>query len=309
MQESGGQAVRSSLVDEERCNERQLRLRFASSSTFELQNTTTMAASAHKVQFLIVPGSFSTPPAYDVLVAQLRSQGHEARVVELLSANDGSRLPPATGADDVQHIRDAVLAVLDSDNDPSDVVLAAHSYGGMPTTSALQGLNRAERSAQGKKTSVIGLVYIASFMVPVGGSLREFMSAEGIMPEPSKTGVPGGYMPVLDPASISFIFNDIDESKRDDIVNKYLPTFTSHSSDSFDYKTTYEAWRDIPSVYLIPGNDLIVPAHAQLKMFENALANGGQVTKVFVEGAGHALNVSQPELVAAEMIKLAEAQS
>lgn len=261
--------------------------------------------SNHKVTFLIVPGSFSTPPAYDDLVAQLRDRGYEAHATELLSANDGSRMPPATGDDDAEHIRNEVLSILDSDTAPSNVVLAAHSYGGMPSSSALKGLSKADRSAQGKQTAVIGLVYIASFLIPLGQSNREFMSAEAEMPEAARVGVPGGYLPAIDPAFGKYIFNDMDEGAVDGL----LATFTRHSSDSFDHKISYEAWKDIPSVYLIPENDLIISTKVQLTMYERAVAAGGKVTKVLVKGAGHALNVSQPKLVAAEMIKLAEAQS
>lgn len=258
-----------------------------------------------KVKFLIVPGSFSTPPAYDLLVAEIQSQGYEARVTDLLSANDGTRQPPATGEDDAEHIRKQVLAILDSDTDPTNVVLAAHSYGGMPATSALKGLSKADRSAQGKATAVVGLVYIASFIVPLGQSSREYMSGNGDLPEPARTGVPGGYLPAIDPAFMKFIFNDI-ESEED--IAKYAATFTRHSSDSLDYKIAYEAWKDIPTLSLIPANDLVIPTAVQMAMYELAEAAGGKVTKFLVEGAGHGLTVSQPKLVAAEMIKLAEAQ-
>lgn len=261
-----------------------------------------------KVTFLIVPGSFCTPPAYDVLIDKLQGQGYAAWAVELLSANDGTRQPPATGADDAAHIRQAILSVLDDEAAPSDVVLAVHSYGGMPGTSAPQGLGRADRSAQGKHTAVVGLVYMASFLIPLGQSNREFMSAEADVPEAARVAVPGGYLPAISPSFMKAIFNDVPLSEEG-IIDRYSGAFTRHSSDSFDYKIPYEAWKDIPSVDIIPGNDLIVPTKVQLTMFERAVAAGGKVTKVFVEGAGHAINVSQPELVAAEMIKLAEAQS
>lgn len=268
-----------------------------------------MATSAPpKVSFLIVPGSFSTPQAYAALIARLQSQGYEARATELLSANDGTRMPPATGDDDAAHIRREVLSLLDGETAaaPSNVVLAAHSYGGMPTTSALRGLDRAHRAAQGKTTAVVGIVYLASFLIPLGQSNREFMGAVGALPEAVRVGVPGGYMPAIDRSLAKLIFNDVESEEE---VETYFGMFTRHSSDSFDSKITYEAWKEIPSVYMIPGEDLVIPTQLQLAMFERAVAAGGKVTKVFVEGAGHALNVSQLERVVAEMIKLAKAQS
>lgn len=291
------------------------------------------ASPPKKVTFLIVPGSFSTPPAYDLLVHHLQhARGYPARALALLSANDGTRQPPATGADDAAHLRREILSVLDGDNDSegeeaTDVVLAVHSYGGIPGTSALRGLGRADRAAQGKRTAVVGLVYVASFVLPRGQSLRGCMIgpevkteaeasddvASAPAPEPVRIGVPGGYLPALDRSVLEAIFSDMlpsgekEKEGGQDVIAKYAGTFTRHSSDSFDYAVEYEAWRDVPSVYLIPGDDVVVPTAAQLAMFEHAVAAGGQITKVLVPGAGHALNVSRMELVADEMVKLAEA--
>lgn len=277
------------------------------------------------VTFLIVPGSFTTPPVYDTLVAQLQNQGYNARATALLSANDGSRQPPATGDDDAAHIRSEVLALLDGTNAtgtgtgtgtttaPTNVILAAHSYGGMPGTSALRGLGRADRAAQGHRTAVLGLVYLASFVLPLGQSSRAFLNAEaGDMPAPARVGVPGGYLPALELAfAKDFLgLGQLGEGAEGaEAVDELLGHFTRHSSDSFNHQISYEAWKDIPSVYLIPDNDLVIPTALQLAMCERAVAAGGKITKVVVEGAGHVLNFTHPKLVAAEMIKLAEAQS
>lgn len=153
---------------------------------------------APKTSFIIVPGSFATVPLYDSLVAVLREQGHDARAINLPSANDGSVLPPPTGEDDAKHIRKEITANLDSETGPSDVVVLLHSYSGVPGSSALEGLSRADRSAEGKTTAVVGVLYLASFVLPLGESNRSWMSARDAMPEPFKSGIPGGYLPPID---------------------------------------------------------------------------------------------------------------
>ncbi|KAI7773193.1 hypothetical protein LA080_011621 [Diaporthe eres] len=80
---------------------------------------------------------------------------------------------------------------------------------------------------------------------------------------------------------------------------------TRHSSDSFDGVVAYEAWKYIPSVLVIPEHDVIVPMPLLELMYEQSVAAGGKVRRVFVEGAGHCVNVSRPELVAEELVKLA----
>ncbi|KAK6218243.1 hypothetical protein LQW54_002769 [Pestalotiopsis sp. IQ-011] len=61
-------------------------------------------------------------------------------------------------AGDAAAVRAALLRLLD-DEDHGDVVLIMHSYGGMPGSSAAAGLPR-----------ILGLVYVAAFVVPEGTS-------------------------------------------------------------------------------------------------------------------------------------------
>lgn len=257
---------------------------------------------APKTSFIIVPGSFATVPLYDSLVTTLRDQGHDVRAINLPSANDGSVLPPPTGEDDAKHIRNEITANLDSSTDPSNVVVMLHSYSGVPGSSALKGLGRADRTAEGKTTAVVAVMYLASFVLPQGESNRSWLSARDAMPEPFKSGVPGGYLPPIDPSFGAFIFNDI---KSEEDQAKYLAMMTRHSSDSFNGVVAYEAWKHIPSVLVIPEHDVIVPTPLLEVMYEQSVAAGGKIRRVFVEGAGHCVNVSRPEFVAEELVKLA----
>lgn len=261
-----------------------------------------MASIKPKTSFVIVPGSFATVPLYDGLVNVLRKQGHDARAIDLPSANDGSRFPAPTNEDDAKHIRKEVTSNLDSETDPSNVVVLLHSYSGVPGSSAMKGLSKADRSAVGKSTAVIGILYLASFVLPLGQGNRSWMSARDAISEPFKTGVPGGYLPPIDPAYGAYIFNDL-ESEEEQARN--LALMTRHSSDSFDGVVTYEAWKEIPSVLIIPEKDVIVPTPLLELMYEQAVAADGKIRRVFVEGAGHCVNVSRPEFVAEEVVKLA----
>ncbi|KAH7037785.1 Alpha/beta hydrolase fold-1 [Microdochium trichocladiopsis] len=265
-----------------------------------------MAASTAKdeVAFVVVPGSFATPALYeDNIVAGLRSRGYRVDLIGLLSANDGSRLPAPTMEDDAAHIRAAALAILDDPEQPRDVVLSVHSYSGIPGSSALKGLAKAERSAQQGKpaTGVVGIVYLGSFVPFEGQSIRDIMGEA--MPEAYRIGSPGGYLPGVSKELAPLIFNDLPPERALEILN----AMTLHSSDSYSGKASYEAWRDIPSRQLIPEQDLIVPVPVQLQMYDKAAAAGGKITKVVVPGAGHALNVSKTELVVQELVKAAEA--
>ncbi|KAH8897888.1 alpha/beta-hydrolase [Thozetella sp. PMI_491] len=253
--------------------------------------------------FVIIPGSFATPASYTRLEAALRQKGQDVQVVGLLSANDGTRRPAPKMEDDAEHIRAAVTSILDSSIDPKNVVMLLHSYSGIPGSSALKGLGKTDRAAEGKATAVVGIVYLGSFLAPLGSSVRDIMGEFDAMPEPAKTGVPGDYLPVIDKAFIPLLFNDLKDQAE---IDEAFAGMTQHSSDTYSGKLSYEAWKYIPTVQIIPQNDAIVPVPIQEAMHERVKAAGVDVQRVFVEGAGHALNISMPERVAAEMIALAE---
>lgn len=265
-----------------------------------------MATTPARTDFaiIIVPGSFTTAALYEPLVTHLRSRGHDAQAISLPSANDGTVLPTPTTDDDAAHIRQAISSILDSTTHPQNVVLVLHSYSGVPGSSALKGLSKHDRTAQGKPTAVIGVVYMASFILPLGVGNRAYNNASDQPPaEPFKSGIPGGYMPVPDPAFAAYVFNDLAEEEE---RAKWIGTFTQHSSASFDGVVTYEAWKDIQSVSLIPSEDLIVPARHQESMLADALAAGGKIERVVIEGAGHVPHLSATEKVADEIIRLGE---
>lgn len=239
--------------------------------------------SRANIEIVIIPGSFAQPAPYDILVNGFKAQGYNARVVALLSANDGTRFPAATMQDDAAEIRAAVESILDDPEKPRDVVLAVHSYAGFPGSEALKGLNRADRSAQGKNTAVIGFVGIASFLPQEGDSLREVMGIIEGSPA-SEDRVPGGYLATIPPEFAPFLFNDLDPAEG----ARLLATMTRHSSDSYDGKVSYAAWRDIPTLQIIPAIDLIIPVPKQELMYDKAKAAAPEkVTKVVYEGAGH----------------------
>ena len=181
-------------------------------------------------------------------------------------------------------------------------MLSAHSYSGIPGSSALKGLGKDDRTAEGYKTSVVGLLYLGSFVLPLGQSVRGFMVEHEAMPEPYKTGVPGDYLPPVAAEFAPLIFNDIEDPED---VKKYHGMMSRHSSDSYNGQLSYEAWKYIPSVTLIPEKDMIVPTPLQEIMYEKAIVAGGKLTRVFVEGAGHSLVSTRGDVVASELIKLA----
>ncbi|KAB5528969.1 hypothetical protein GE09DRAFT_1194185 [Coniochaeta sp. 2T2.1] len=238
----------------------------------------------NNVEVIIVPGSFALPPPYETVVEGFKKNGYNARIVPLLSAGDGTRFPAATMEDDAAKIRAEVLATLDDKENPRNVILVPHSYAGFPCSEALMGLHKAERSAQGRDTAVIGYMPVASFLAQEGENLRQVMGYIEGSPA-SQPPVPGGYLLPIPTEFAAMLFNDQEDPAE---AQRLLATMGVHSSDSYDGKVTYAAWKDIPTVYVIPLIDLIVPVELQELMYQKAQEVApNTVTKIEYEDAGH----------------------
>ena len=70
----------------------------------------------------------------------------------------------ATPQEDSAALRRCVLELID--NESQDIVILAHSYGGVVTGGAVTGLSTTARSSEGKKGGVLGLIYMAAIICP-----------------------------------------------------------------------------------------------------------------------------------------------
>lgn len=223
--------------------------------------------------------------------------------IELLTANDGTRLPPATFDDDVEHIRSQILSVLDG-QDSADVVLVVHSYAGIPGTAAIQGLNKASRAKEAKTNGVVGILYIAAAIPEVGESLRSIMidNFPDLMPEPFRTGWPGEYMPAFPPEMAPVVFSDLEDPEE---ISKYGAMMVRHANDAYSAKCTFAGWQyeDVECVLILPELDQTLPVVVQEWMVKR---RNGKIRVVRVEGIGHIVNVSRPQVIVDELMKMAQ---
>jgi pimeloyl-ACP methyl ester carboxylesterase len=78
-----------------------------------------------------------------------------------------------------------------------DVVIIAHSYGGVVAGGAARGLAKGTRRAQGQTTGVVGLVYVAgnitldgeSLFTAVGGAYPPFIKVDKVQSHPQQAAI------------------------------------------------------------------------------------------------------------------------
>lgn len=130
------------------------------------------STKASRPSIVLVPGAACRLIFYHALVEQL-SKDFETYAYDLLTA---SREPPqqaATLADDSAFFHGKIQELV---NAGKDVVVLAHSYGGMPATDSVQGLLKSDRASQGLPGGVVRLVYLSCIVADVGQTAGELTS-------------------------------------------------------------------------------------------------------------------------------------
>jgi len=133
-----------------------------------------------KPTVLLVHGSWHRPCHYERLIRQLKQLGFEV-VCPALPSIGKDRLGKGWH-DDVLRIQETALQLFAK---KKQVVLLAHSYGGIPAAAATEGLTRSERAAAGLPGGFCHVIYMSAFALParemsllqsVGGSFPSWVN-------------------------------------------------------------------------------------------------------------------------------------
>jgi pimeloyl-ACP methyl ester carboxylesterase len=156
-----------------------------------------------------------------------------------------------------------------------EVVVVAHSYGGVPAT---QGAGAG---------SVAHIVYIAAFVLDTGESL--FAAVGGVKPDWWDVRDDGLAMAGIDshPARGLF-YADVPAAEADAAVAQLTP----QSVRAYYDEVTSTAWRGRPTTYVITEQDAIFPVEAQEALAVRAGANTVRMA------TSHSPFLSQPGAVA-----------
>ena len=127
-----------------------------------------------KPTIVLIPGAWHSASCYDILLPHLHSAAYPTLPLTLPSV--GANPAQKSLDPDVDHIRANVIPLLD---EGKDVVLAMHSYGGVPGASAMRGLSKQERKAAKLPGGVVALVYICAWMIEEGTTARDYGGGRG----------------------------------------------------------------------------------------------------------------------------------
>jgi len=128
--------------------------------------------------FLFIPGAWSSPSIFTSLTTALSSlpssPSYPTFTIPLPSV--GASPPVLSFHADVAAIRIALIHLILGEQ--KDVVLVMHSYGAVPACEAVRGFTVEERTREGKRGGVVGLVFLGGWVLERG----EGPGGEGELP-------------------------------------------------------------------------------------------------------------------------------
>lgn len=116
--------------------------------------------SSAKPTVLLVHGSFHGPECWHLVKPKIEALSYPVVTVSL--ATVGRQNPTATYLNDVAAIHKVILPILD---EGKEVVIVAHSWGGIPGVASIENQSIAERVAKGQIGGVKAILLIASGVI------------------------------------------------------------------------------------------------------------------------------------------------
>ncbi|KAJ5087127.1 hypothetical protein N7456_010743 [Penicillium angulare] len=211
--------------------------------------------------FVFSLGAWITPEVYDSTRAHLDTLGYPSECPAHPST--GAEPPSKELSDDVTSLRDVLVKLADEGR---ELVVVAHSYGGVVASCAVDGLSKQARERESKLGGVIKVIYLAAFALDKGQSLLGMLGGN-FLPWMK---VEGDY--VLADGAGNVGWQDLSFERQEK-----WNSLTQHACRApFSGETTYEPWNDIPCAYIVCEQDNALPPPFQ-ELFASKMG-GPEVT-------------------------------
>ena len=229
---------------------------------------------------VFVPGAWHSPECYRRVSDILEKDGYKTDYVYLPSVGPETHLPSFQA--DVDEVHKHVQQAVDKGE---YVMVVVHSYGGIPTTQALEGLDLASRRAAKLPGGVTHLFFCCSFVVEEGQSLLSAFGSKNL----PWFGVSEDQTEVVALTPEKIFYNDMTPEDVDFAVARIKP----HSYQTYLSPLTFAAWKVIPSTYLYCVKDNAIPYPIQKLMVEGTAKDYNFKTAEL--DASHSPFFSKPE--------------
>jgi pimeloyl-ACP methyl ester carboxylesterase len=230
---------------------------------------------------VFIPGAWHRATCYDK-ITKLLQEKHELKCISItLPSTTGN--PAATFKDDIDAAREAISSEISHGR---DVVVIAHSYGGMVGNSAIKDFTQPRDAVGGH---VIGLILIASGFTLTGVS---FMDPFFGRPPPSwRINNATGYAELVTPPRELF-YHDLPEDEAQHRASQLTTQSLKALFEGGEF--SYAGWRDVPAWYVGTIEDRGLPVVMQRVTVGMARAMGATVEHRELQ-TSHSPFLSRPE--------------
>ncbi|KAK0130469.1 hypothetical protein ONS96_000988 [Cadophora gregata f. sp. sojae] len=240
-----------------------------------------MSSDSSKPTILIVHGAWHSAVHFAPLIELLTRAGYQTVCPTLPTFN--SKPPMKDLYDDSKFIQSILKHLIEEEE--KDVIVVAHSYGGIVGTQALtEDLSSKARAKKGLKGGVTHLLYMAAFVLEVGGTLANALG--GSLPP---------FIPVADDGSTTMMdpemrfYNDLSPEEQ----KRWVAELRPHPAVTNFSPLTNPGYNYVPCTYLFCENDQGLRLEKQKAIVEAAGVKMREVTC----GSGHSPFLSMPEKV------------
>lgn len=223
-----------------------------------------MTTGKSKPHIVVVPGAWHVPEHYAAMIGPLQQRGYKVSC-PLLPTCSNTRPAAFVFEDDVAVVHNLLAKILDEE--PSDIFVIAHSYGGKITTDAVKGVTRKARREQSLPGGVGHILFLAAIVMLEGpdAPMPGFPRAQ---PDPIDWNEDGTSFPLVDPKSIFYNCTDAKTAERAESL------LVRHCHSSLQGGATYLGWRDVPFTYVTTTKDNVLKHEWQGGMLEDIRAHG-----------------------------------
>lgn len=242
-----------------------------------------MTGSTSLPAIVLVHGAWHTPYHYATLLTRFADADFSTHCPQLPSSSGWAG---ATLADDVAVVRRTIEPLIAAGQ---QLVLIAHSYGGMVTSNASRGFSVRERQAQGLDGGIAHIVYLCSFMATAGESLQSITQSSG-QDQSTMRVLEDGQVEWLNP--IPALYAELDQKRAEELASKLNPFCFAAALGVCEW----QPWAVCPVTFLVCARDKIFSPDLQRKLVANARNKGGKISEVTLD-AEHSPFESMPDKV------------
>lgn len=131
--------------------------------------------SSPKPHIFVIPGAYHPGSTFNLFIQSLEAAGFSAETTTNRSAGNAG----ITVQDDVTHVQSILIPQMD---EGKEIVVVAHSYGGVVGSGVIAGLDKRDREARGLKGGIIGIICIAALMTAPDKSILDMRSGGALSP-------------------------------------------------------------------------------------------------------------------------------